>query len=391
MKKNILFISASLGLGGSEKCMTEMIKRIDLEKYNVTVLALIKVKTEIKFDKRIKVINGYPFFEQLNLPMKSAITYGIKEKNIKYLFFKIKYWISTKKGEKHISEYFWKNLSRMILPYNEEYDVAIGYGQGYATYFCIDKVSSVHKKILWVNTDLERANYNIKFLSRFYKSANLIVTDSENGKKNQERLFPDCIGKITCFPNMLDTKLIQDMAKRENLHLDEKQTKILTVGRLVEAKAIHFVVEAALVLKNKGYKFKWYVVGDGNERKQISQMIYDSHLENTVILVGAKQNPYPWFLMCDIYVQTSIYEGSCMTISEALVFDKPVVTTNFPAAYEKIEDGVNGIICKMDAVSISRGIEKLLQDALLRGKIIKAIENRKNTVNSQIEQFYKLL
>ena len=72
-----------------------------------------------------------------------------------------------------------------------------------ATYFTIDKVTRAKKKILWLNTDLVKAHYNIDYISNFYNQADAIATDSQNGKKLISTLFPKMAPKTVCVPNML--------------------------------------------------------------------------------------------------------------------------------------------------------------------------------------------
>lgn len=391
MKIRLLFISSSLGLGGSEKCMCEMINRIDLSKYDVTVLALIPTKNEVEFNEGIKVINGYPFFEELNYSLKQSMKYSFNNHAFGYFLNKLKYRLDVQIGQKHISKYFWKNLSKFIPVFEEKFDVVIGYGQGMATYFCIDKIVNVRKKILWLNTDLVKANYDIGYIKRFYEKADFIVTDSKNGKKNVIELFPKCKDKVEYFPNLLNEKDILEKANESFVLPVKSSNVILTVGRLVEAKAVHLAINAAAILKEQNVDFIWYIVGDGNLFEQLSQLIKEKKLRENVILVGKKLNPYTWFKNCDIYVQTSIYEGSCMTINEAMLFDKPIISTNFPAASEKITHLKNGLICEMTEQSIANSILLLINDKNLKNKIISNVESNRILNENQMEKFYEWL
>ena len=388
----VLFVTASLGLGGSEKCMAEMIRHIDLERYDVTVLALTQVENQHHFDKRIRIINGYPVFERLQMPMRLFIVEALKKGEIGLLVCKSKYWIRSKIGNWHISKYFWQELSKYILPYDEKFDVVIGYGQGPASYFAIDKVPNVKKRVLWLNTDLEKAKYDINYIRRFYMSADVVTADSKNGKDNLLRLYPEIRNRVYCYPNMLDVDGIVKKSKEYAVaYLQDGAAHILTVGRMAEAKALHLAVGAAEILKCRGIPFNWYIIGDGSLRGQLEEQIRRAGVEDCVVLLGAQTNPYPWFKACDIYVQTSVYEGSCMTINEAMIFNKPVVTTNFPAAYEKIQDGKNGLICEMNASSIADKIEQLLSDKALCKEMADYICQNQAKWESDMQLFYDMI
>ena len=388
----LLFVTASLGLGGSEKCMVEMIHRIDLNRFDVTVLALMHVKTTYAFDPRVRVINGIPAFERLNMPMSIYARKAVYKGNLFELYRKSVYWFCTKIKRDHVSKYFWKTLSRFIPEHGEAYDVVIGYGQGLATFFAIDKVPNANKRILWVNTDLKNAGYDIDYMRQFYLSADIVAADSEHGKHYLAELYPEKAKQVVCFQNMLNNDEILRAAQAQMvLSMDNSKVKVLTVGRIVEAKALHLAVEAAAILKERKIPFNWYFIGDGNLKTSIEKLIHKLSVQDCVHLLGIQKNPYPWFANCDVYVQTSIYEGSCMVINEALIFAKPVVSTNFPAAYEKIQDEKNGLICDMCSESIANCLERLIVDKKMRQNMEDYIQNHHSQWESNIQQFYDMI
>ena len=388
----LLFVTASLGLGGSEKCMAEMIRRIDLDRFDITVLALMPVENTLRFDPRIRVINGIPAFERLNSPMSCYVKEAAAAGRFYELYCKSRYWLWTKTKKDHISKYFWRALARFIPEWEQAYDAVIGYGQGPATFFAIDKVPNAKKKILWVNTDLKRAGYDIRYISRFYLSADQIAADSEHTRRFLSELYPQKAEQIVCFRNMLNSEEMRKAAQAKMTPpMDDTKVKLRTVGRMAEAKALHLAVEAAAILKAHDVPFHWYFIGDGNLRASIEELIDKRNVQDCVHLLGAKKNPYPWFRACDIYVQTSIYEGSCMVINEALIFAKPVVSTNFPAAYEKIQDGKNGLICEMSGQSIADCAGRLIADPALRQSMQDYICRNQSQWESSIQQLYDML
>ena len=104
--------------------------------------------------------------------------------------------------------------------------------------------------------------------------------------------------------------------------------------------------------------FNWGREYEGNIRKNNKE----KNLKDRVILLGQKENPYPYIRESDIYIQTSRYEGKSISIDEAKVLAKPIVITNFKTAKNHIRDGENGIISKMDAVSVDDSIERLIKE-----------------------------
>ena len=114
--------------------------------------------------------------------------------------------------------------------------------------------------------------------------------------------------------------------------------RILTIGRLANQKGYDMALEACKILKEKGIEFKWYSLGIGPLKEEIEKYINENNLENNFKLLGVKSNPYPFIKDCDIYVQTSRFEGFGIAIAEARMLNKPVVTTRFDAVYNQMKD-----------------------------------------------------
>lgn len=142
--------------------------------------------------------------------------------------------------------------------------------------------------------------------------------------------------------------------------------KIVTVCRLHEAtKGLVRMAEVAQTLKDRGYKFKWFIVGDGVDRLTIEKAIKEKGLEDTMILCGFKQDPYSYYKYADLVAVLSYVEGFCGAVTEAKLLEKPIIVTNF-AVEEQIQHGINGYIVENNTEAIIEGMEHLLGDAKLR-------------------------
>ena len=76
----------------------------------------------------------------------------------------------------------------------------------------------------------------------------------------------------------------------------------MTIGRLDHQKGYDIGLEACRMLKERGIKFTWYVLGKGSLYDEIMQTIKAYHLEEEFVLLGITANPYPIIEQCDIYV-----------------------------------------------------------------------------------------
>ena len=166
---------------------------------------------------------------------------------------------------------------------------------------------------------------------------------------------------------------------------------IVSVGRLVEPKGFDLAISAAGNLNQSKTNFRWYIVGDGPQRTELLQSITAAGLEERVILTGAKENPYVYINNCDIYVQTSRVEGYCLTIGEARILNKPIVSTNFEVVYNQIRDGENGLIAEMNGSSIADAILKISKNESLRSHIINNLRREKKGNVEEIKKLYAIL
>ena len=164
-------------------------------------------------------------------------------------------------------------------------------------------------------------------------------------------MFPRLNSKTEVFYNITNPNEIKKMADAYPLELRtcEMQVVLVTVGRISEEKGQTVIPQATRLLLEKGYNIIWYLVGTGPIEIEIEEKIKQHDVANNVVLCGRKDNPYPYIKNCDIYVQTSKTEGWGLTVSEAKILNKPIVTTDAGVMREQIENGINGIITKNDS------------------------------------------
>ena len=130
----------------------------------------------------------------------------------------------------------------------------------------------------------------------------------------------------------------------------------------------------------------------GPDRNSIENKIKNLALGDRILLIGQQTNPYPYFAQCDIYVQTSSFEGFGLTLSEAKILHKPIITTNFPSAYDQIVDGENGLIAEMTPKSVAEKIIRLIENPTLKNRLIENTRREENrTAETESEKVNRLL
>lgn len=365
MKKSVLFIIDSLTCGGAEKSLISLLPLLDYSKIDVDLMMVNKGGVFMDYvPKQVNIVD-FPISKGY---WTEICLVGFRI--IRRLF-----------PNRHGAELRWHVMSSTYRELDKTYDVAIAYQQGFPTYYLAEKLEAT-KKFAWVNTDLEKAGYRAAFNRHFYDKMDRIVPVSdrltdmlkESKYVNRNKLF-------TVY-DILNVDLIKRMSdEMVQAKKDINCLFIVTVGRMVAIKGYDLAVEAAKILKTNGLSFKWYFVGDGNQRHEIEQMVIDYDLKTNIVFVGMTPNPYPYMAMADIYVQTSKFEGFGLTLNEARILNKPVISTNFPVVYNQISDGENGLICEMNAESIAEKILLLASNVKLREKLIDATRTEVNTTS----------
>lgn len=392
--KKILFVINSLTIGGSEKSLVSLLNSLDYSKYFVDLLML---KTGEAFDRYIpKEVNILPIPKYYRYLNNHKIDMSFKEK-VRYSICRYKSSIKLRLNgrilsQKNNQQIFYEDQKYILSSLQDKYDVAIAYAQGFPTYFVADKVKA-DKKFGWINCDYMHTAYDKKLDKEYYNKIHKIIAVSEAGKKSIIQVDKDYKYKTEIIKDIVNPKLVENMSTYDVKEFNKDEFNILTVARLVKGyKGYDLAIKAAKRLKDEGYKFKWYSVGDGHDRYEIEKMIKENQLEDNFILLGSRDNPYPYMKKCGLYVQASRAEGFGLTVIEAKILQKPIVCTNFNTASELINNNIDGLIVDIDENSIYQGIKKYIHDNDFKNKIINNLVNsQKYDSVDEIEKIYKLI
>lgn len=393
MKEKILFVIPSLRSGGAEKSLITLLSLMDYEKFSVDLLSFRR--DGLFFDKipsEVNIIKGTEDYEMFDGDVKSATKYFIKKGKFISVINRLRYGRAYKiKDEDRREKFMWSMLKKQLPVCNGEYSCVVGYLEGNASFFAAE-FKNVRKRICYVHSDFKRLGINRKLSEDAFKKCDTIVTVSQICADSLKELFPSANEKIVVIENIISPRLLNEYAEEEQVFLRSGQeTVLLTVGRFAPPKGIDLAVRACALLKKKGYKVKWYHIGEGDLRQSIEALVSELDVREEFILLGERSNPYPYIGQCDIYVQPSRYEGKSIAIDEAKCLHKPIVTTNFTTVADQIADGVNGMICQMDENDIANKIELLIIDTELRKKLTDNLLREKTGNEEELEKFYALL
>jgi glycosyltransferase involved in cell wall biosynthesis len=396
MKKKLLFVMPDLNAGGGEKSLVNLLFQIDYERYHVDLFLFSKTGTFLQsLPEEVNVLdiptNHLLFTSQLKNSIWSFIRHGKWNLAYSRLMFSTQLRLIPNKA---ISEqHTWKYISKSFDTLAGEYDTAIGYLEKSSIYFAVDKVKA-KKKIGWIHTNYADSGMKVQYDDPYFKQLNHLVTVSEECARSLKEHFIDLNQRIKVIYNIVSPQIINRMS---NLHMEESAlfnndyTNVITIARLSHEKGIDMAIQSCSLLVKKGYKVKWYVLGEGNERDNLEKLIKDNQLQQHFKLLGVKENPYPYIKQADIYVQPSRYEGKSIAIDEAKILHKPIVVTNFETAKDQINDGTNGLIVGFKAEEIASGIEKLMKNMALTNKMVRNLSNEKLGTEEEIGKLYEIL
>lgn len=389
MRKKILFVINSLTIGGSEKSLVSLLNTIDYSKYDIDLMMFKKGEEfDIYIPKEVNVLDIPEYYKFLN----DKNSTNLKNKT-KFLITRLKTSINLrinllKKNHIHNEHILYKSQYKILSNLDKKYDAAIAYSQGMPTYFVADKVNA-NKKIAWINCDYATSKYDKDIDEKFYKTFDKIVAVSKTIKQSIIDIKPQYKDKIEVILDIVNPKLIENMAMEYEASEYSEDINILTVARLViDYKGYDIAIKTAKILKENGYKFKWYVVGDGPDKVKISSLIDEYDVKDCFILLGKRENPYPYMKNCDIYVQPSRREGFGLTVVEAKILNKPIVCTNFNTAKELIKNEYDGLISGNNEEELYLSIRRYIDDIILRNKVINTLEN--NLKYNSIDEIYKI-
>ena len=366
MKIKVLFLITTLLGGGAEKVLSTIVKNLDKDKYDITVMTIDDVgiyTNEIKENARYKscfkrLERGKNIFEKLYNYVQINYIRKFLEDNPK-LFYKI----------------FIK----------DKYDIEISFLENKCSKIIASSPNKNSRKYLWIHIDLEKYNWvvgqfkNLQEQKEYYSRYCKIFCVSNSVKKSFDNIF-NLNNKTYVQYNPNDEKEIVEKSKEiRELEMKSDKFKFITVGRLVEQKGYDRLLEAHRRLINEGFDYELWIVGSGGEYDKYNDFIKKNNLTNNTILTGFQNNPYKYMFMADAYICSSRAEGYSTVVTEALILQLPIISTLCSGATELLHNGEYGLLVNNDIEGVYNGMKKfLIDDKIYKYYKDKAIERSKD-------------
>lgn len=395
-KRKILIISHAMEIGGAERALIGLLNSIDSNQYQID-LFLARHEGEL-----MKYIPSHVHLLPTNQAKYLAVPMInlIKEKRFKMLYGRLKAkYLAKRKVEKlglkqdnqveltysHLYTYKYMNEINPTVVY----DLAISFLTPH--YICLNKCKA-KKKIAWIHTDYSTIDIDVAKELKMWNQFDYIASISNECSKAFISKFPTLQNKIIRIDNIITKDMVEEQSREfKPEEFDNQSINLLSIGRFSHAKNFDNIPEMCQLILDSGINVKWYIIGYGGDEQLIRDKIKEYNMEEHVIILGKKENPYPYIKACDIYIQPSRYEGKAVTVREAQILCKPVIITDYPTSKSQIDNGVDGVIVPMDNEKCAYGIIDFIKNKSLQQNIVQYLEEHDYSNASEVEKIYQLM
>lgn len=358
--KKLLFAAISLDVGGIETALVTLLNYLAREKkYDITLVLERKEGIFLDtIDPAIKIIEYTPNAD------KNIITRKIK------------------------------NLAKQIkfkAKYKNKYD----FSASYATYSKPDSFvarTASKNSALWVHGDYmtmfrkdkkEYINFFRELKSKKFKEIVFVSETAKNVfiKEIKTKQSVEVIHNLIDYENIIEKskEQIEDVKKSEIY-------TFLNVGRHTEEdKRLSRIIEASKLLKQDNLKFRIVMIGTGKDDKDYKKLVSKYSLQDQILFLGQKSNPYPYFKIADSLLTTSEHEGFPVVYIEAMTLGLPILTTEVSDS-KKVIQNKYGIVTNKDVDSIYKAMKLAINQGIHNEETFNCEE-----YNNQIKQKLNIL
>jgi glycosyltransferase involved in cell wall biosynthesis len=397
MKKRILILHTNMELGGAETSLLGLLWSLDYDRVSVDLFLYAHTgELMCLLPESVRLLPEVPAYRALCDPIRTALAGG--HPVVAGARIRAKLICAARNRRLHFRDYGHalkhrahacavRHLPRIA----GEYDMAISFID---PHWIMNRRTSAPLRLGWFHTDSALVTPDNPAEEVMWSECTCAVNVSESCKAAFDAAHPAMANRSIVIENILAKRFVESRAE-EPLPEDEMpqdgHINLLSVGRFCEAKNFDNVPDITRRLLADGLPVRWYLVGYGGDEPLIRRKIAEAGMEESVILLGKRDNPYPYLRACDLYVQPSRYEGKSVTVREAQMLARPVVITRFATSPSQLEDGADGVIVPMDNAGCAAGIAALLRDPARMAHLSDTCRGRDYSNAAETEKLYRLL
>lgn len=382
-KKSIIFVLSSLPCGGVESSFLSYLTLFSPDRHSVTVLLIHKRGEWIELlPKWIRVEEVRLLDEDrrdIELGASEMFRSAVRRKDWRRLFvmlWRLGRWRARRRGIGFTNSFIMDaiKVARSLYPadFSFSYDLVVSYGCYCHSPLVARALLSGLKSVVWFHSEDQFENEGRGYYNCLYRYFDYRFAASKALAEAHNRDY--CCGhtKFDYFPHYINTERCKKLADAYQVSKPSAdRLHLLTVGRLSQQKGVDIAIMSLKLLRKGGHDIVWHWVGGGTNVDETAyrQLAKEAGVSEFFIFEGRKDNPFPFYRACGIYVQPSRFEGYCLTLAEARVFAMPIVSTDFAGAREQLKPNETGIIVDCpDAELIAKAIESIIQHPALSKK-----------------------
>lgn len=386
----ILFIVSNLKFGGMQKSLINLTNELIKKEFEIHIQVLSNTGELIdRVNPNIKLINSNKltakFVDSIYITKKEAWKKQKKSFLLKLIHKVFK--------EIRMEDLFFSIITSSIKQ-ESDYDVVISYTgmPGIWDYITLNKYRS-SQKIAWIHNWPDALNIRYENSNNIYEKYQGIVNVSKACKTRFDEIMPNLKMKSYVVYNLFDDLEICEKANENDPYANFEGFKIVTVGRVeCTQKKLERILDVVEKLNLDNItNFKWYIVGDGPDRKRLEDMAVSRGLEQKLVFVGYQSNPYRFIKHADLFVITSDFEGYCLVLIEAFILKTVSLSTSFDSAKESVIENKTGMIVEKNVEGIYLGIKKMIEDKEFYKEIKDGLNNMNYSKEVAIDQFLKVI
>ena len=308
--------------GGATNKIIQLLNKIDNKRFKI-VYVYLKKNAKLKLNSNIKIIK-------------------LKNQRTLFSFFEIK---------KILSFFDKKKFRKKIFISNQNYSNILA--------FFLLKDLKNYKSILIERNHLDELYYyeSLKdFFKKFFIKVLMKLTYKYsykligNTKKLSKDLSSFVSKKVHTIYSPTNFKQLIQMSKDykpKDVLSDKSKIRLLSVSRFTKRKDLITLLKAFNIINRNHQNIELILIGYGSDLNRIKEYIQRHNLKDKIFLISYKDNPYPYFLISDLYIMPSLYEGCPNSIIEATALNLPVISSNCNTGPSEILlNGKGGFIFK---------------------------------------------
>lgn len=333
----ILFIIDHLGCGGAERITLQLAEYLAAHEHSIHLAVL---------NGRLNYYHCTANVAYTDLQLCESFAYGKMWKNK----------VLSPDERTKIDTLLANNFDLIITGYNN--------GHWLAPYLKGNVWHWIHGDLLEFrkfNNPLKQIKEHIRFFknkrkfSKLFKNRNLITVNRDLESKAQIYAQPKSTVTIANGVQVSDNLIAQ-------APYTEKKWDVIFVGRLVPIKQVDHAIKAFSISNITG---KMAIVGDGTEREKLETLTKELNISDRIDFLGWIDNPHQLMLQSKCLVMCSLYEGSPVTLAEAIALGVPIISYNSSAGIADLftlDTAKFGLVPKQNIKALSSALEKCVQN-----------------------------